>query len=438
MKRFLLLAVFALPLACNSTDVGTIAIITGGEADALTQSPAPTTFLVEMNNGNGTYTQVASVSASASTVGLADESEDLSEIFRVTGFDAQNVARVQGYSLPVDLAALANATLDVFVQRKGQLARMPSPLSDARPAPVVVTSVDRYIFVAGGSDPSLASSSQIYDLAAYAPVGSPPTLPTAPTAVAFSDTLALLFDDQGCTSFDLTDSTTAAVTPPSGGTFAEISGGATIALADGSSYVVGCTRLTEAPTPRILYIDPNGNLNFTSLSAPRLGCAATYISGTGLVVSGGSATVPGVEIVASNTATGVTLPYPPDASTGSGATVLTGTTILLAGGSNPDGTDAGMRTITSACSVCTPTPWTSAGFPVVLTTAQAFGLPDLQTAFVVGSESGGTTHAFTVNQATGLTVVDFKVPRSNARAVMLPTNNIAIVGGAPEIESFLP
>ena len=438
-----------LAVACGSADTGTIALLIGGESDALTQSPAPTTFLVELIDSSGTASTVATVAAGAGTVDLADESEDNSGTFRVTGLDATNTARVQGYSLPVDLSTLPGATLDIFVQRIGQLARMPNPLSDARPSPVLATSVGRYLFIAGGGDPTLAASSQLYDFETYAPVASPPKLPIAPTTVAFNGTIAYLINDQGGALIDLADSTTATLSLPADAgafTFADVSGGATIALDDGESFIVGCTRVTGAATSSVLYVDVNGLLNLVTLSAPRLGCGATYVTSVGLIVTGGSASAPGVEVVQETVTdagatlvalTGTTLAYPPDPSTGVGVAGLDGTHVLLVGGSTPAGDDPGARYIDVTCadSSCDATAWSTVTFPAVLTTAQAFGLDSLS-AFIVGNDSTGSTHAFTVTVG-GVTAVPLKVPRNNARVVPIPTYSYAIVGGAAEIESFI-
>jgi hypothetical protein len=140
---------------------------------------------------------------------------------------------------------------------------------------------------------------------------------------------------------------------------------------------------------------------------------------------------------------GTPLAYPPDPTVGTGSAYLADQPLLLlAGGLDPKGQDAGVRTIDPACSAsCAPKPW--AGLPVPIGNAQAFsflasaadGTPP--PALVIGTGADGTTHAFTLT-STAATEVPTKVPHTNARATPGPLGSILVVGGATEIESFYP
>jgi hypothetical protein len=226
---------------------------------------------------------------------------------------------------------------------------------------------------------------------------------------------------------------------------------------NGVQFIVGATRTTGAPTSAILEIDPNNtsNSNYTlaggptwvNLSAPRLGAAAAWVAGRGLVVAGGSATAPGVEIVGvvsdggngnplTVTPTGSPLAYPPDDTMSAGATALSSATVLLAGGLSATANDATPRTINLACaSACSLSPWATS-LPILMESAQAFTMSATE-AFVVGSELfSGVTHAYTVTSAA-VTEIPTKVPHANATAVWSPVGSIAIVGGSELIETFV-
>jgi hypothetical protein len=397
-------------------------------------------------DADGGASTVAKVSLPATgTVSLADVSSGTSASLRVSGLDGSGTRRVFGQTLPIDFAALAGVSFDVFVQRTGELARMPSPLSDARPSPVVGVLCDRFVFVGGGDDPSLAKTSQLYDLANLGPVSAPPSLPRAPLSVAFnagivagtSDVSVLLLDATGATWFDLTSSASAEASPPAGATFADVAGGQTLVAADGTSYIVGATRRTGAPTAIVLTIDPKGAFGVATLAAPRLGAAAAWIEGRGVVVAGGSATAPGVEILGPGATSGIALPYPDDAATGAAAVALDASHVLLAGGVASGGADATLREIDLGCNQACAygTAWTTA-LPVPLPFAQAFDV-DPTTAFVVGEDATFATRAFRVSPQA-VAEIAVKAPRSHARAVLLPTGGVAVVGGAAPIESFVP
>ncbi len=371
----------------------------------------------------------------------------------MTGTDASGNRLVFGASIPLQFGTLESVTIPLFVQRTGELARMPGPLSDSRTAPLLSPFQGQYLFVTGGTDPSLSKSSQIYDFGQFAPLPSPPTLPRAPQSIAFVGTVALLIDSQGATYFDLGTGEYADGQAPTGGSFGDVAGGQTVIADDGSEYIVGGTRTTGAETASVLVLNPSdtsnaqypvGNLTWASLSAPRLGAAATWVSGRGVAVAGGSASAPGIEILAPlPTPKSSPLAYPPDPSKGAGATTWDAHagTVLLAGGLGPSGGDAGARTVNLTCAAsCKPSPWF--GLPVAIGNTQTFaytpsGTMAASAALVVGSEVGGRTHVFRLT-STAATEVPTKVPLTNARASVSPLGTVVVVGGASEIESFVP
>jgi len=441
---------FPLLLSCNSAASGTIQIITGEETDTFTQTPVPTQILVQAEDSNGNLTTLATAPYPTDTIDLGNQGQDAVASVLVTGEDANGNELVYGATIPLQYGALDGEVLPVFVQRVGQNARLPNPPTDARQAPVMGVLSDRFLIIAGGADATLSSTTQVYDFAQFNLLPSPPTLPIVPATMAIAGTVALLLDTAGDGSYyDFSQDTATSVTPPDGYAFSDVAGGQVIYdTNDGYFFIIGATRTTGSATAAVLKIDTTdlsntsyvtGNLSWLTLSSPRLGASAAWVGARGLVVAGGNATAAGVEILASGQMTGTTLPFPPDASSGSGMTSLDNAEfVLLAGGVTPTGTDAGVRNIDLGCGEsCQPVLWGS-GLPVAITAATAFTF-DPAHAFVVGNEpTSGLTHTFTLNSA-GATEVPTKVPHTNAGAVASPMlSSVLVFGGADEIESFTP
>jgi hypothetical protein len=449
----------ALAAACSSKDNGSVQVIIT-DPSTFTAAPPVTTLTVSALDTSGDpATTLATASLPATAVDLGVQNENNIDTIEITGTDASGVERVFGRSLPVQYGQLVGATLPIFVQRVGELAILPGPLlSDSRQSPTVSMFEGQYLFVGGGSDASLAATSQIYDFAQFAPLPQPPTLPGAPLSIAFVGTVGLLIDGSGSAKyFDFSSGGSSDLTPLAGGSFAEVAGGATVIADDGTEFIVGATR-TSSETSAVLEINPNdtsnsaypyGNLKWLSLTENRLGAAATWVTGVGLVVAGGSMSASGVEILALPPTTGSAaaavatlgkaLAYPPDPSVGAGATPLSVNTVLLAGGMSPALVDGGVRQIDLGCSSgCVPTQW-EASLPVPIVSAQAFTLPSGgPPAFVVGNAPfSGATHAFLLT-TTAATEVRTKMPHTNATAALSPLGSIVLVGGANDIESFVP
>jgi hypothetical protein len=420
--------------------------VTGEETDTFSRTPAPAQLEVDAIDSSGKSTHLATVALPATTIDLGKLDVNTIATVTVSGVDASGNALIRGASLPFEFGALDGLTVPLFVQRTGELARMPNPLSDARQAPALSIVQNQYLFVAGGDDAALGQTTQFYDFADLTPFSAPPRVPRVPRSLAFVGPAALLIDEQGGTYFDFSSNAYADAKAPAGGSFADVAGGATVVASNGVEYIVGGTRTTGGETARVLIVDPSdtsvstdylGKLSWGTLTAPRFGATATWAPDRGLVVAGGSATAVGAEIVpALPTTTGVALPFPPDPSMGAGSTLLDSTTgILVAGGVGPFGDDAGARVLSLGCqSMCTPTKWSALPLPV--TSAQAFTV-DPANAVVVGNDKAGLTHVFRLT-STSATEIPTKVPHKGARSAVSPLGNIIVVGGAPEIESFIP
>ncbi len=430
----------ALVAACGSTPSGTITLTTGGESDALTRAPAPTTLEVDAIDPDGGVTALATTKLPATSLDLGEQSQESIVDLRVQAKDDSGKVLLTGTSLPIELGALAGTSVPVFIQRTGEFARMPSTLADARESPVPTLVIGRYIlWSSGGSGGD--SSSQIYDTASLSPFSSPPSLPRVPASITEVGTDLLVIDANGASWLELSDSTTADATAPSGGSFAEVAGGITVSDGTGVSYVVGGTRKSGDASARVLRVDTDGTLTFLALSEPRLGAGATWVSGRGLVVVGGSSAGAGAEILPPGaTAASTPLAYPADETIGISVAPLDGSRVLVAGGVDSSGNPAAIRVLDLGCSgACAPTTWSN-GPTIALSPSQLFSLGfggNPNDALLFGDDPSGASHVFRLGPASS-TEIPYKVPRRGARAVALTVPAIAVVGGANVVESFTP
>ena len=431
--------------ACSSTDTGTIALV-AGEEDVFTAAPACVSVsvnLVEDDDDAGTVTTLGTATLPASSVALSDISSSAQGTLHVTAVDATGTVQARGTSLPLELGALAGETLDVYVQRVGQMSLMPGPISTAHTAPQVVIADQRYL---AAVDPGAAGATlDLYDLLAFAPTTSVPLTRAANSLVA-SGTLLVAIDPAGATYVDLTDLSTGELSAPPGDSFADIAGGQTVVSPTGVSYVVGATRLTGASTAQILVVAADGSTSFAQLMTPRLGASAAYVAGRGLVVVGGSAAdrSAGAELLTDGAGAATPLAVPTDATTGAGVIALDSETLLVAGGVLTDA-DGGVasgatRLIDLACTSNCVTSWPPLPGGLTLSPATAFlldGAAGSPSVLLVGDDAQTSTHAVVLD-AGAATETKLREARQGARAIALPTQGVALVGGTTDLESYLP
>ncbi|MCL2724744.1 MAG: hypothetical protein FWD69_09940 [Polyangiaceae bacterium] len=415
--------------ACNTTSSGTINITTGGETDAFTRTPVPSTLVVENIALDGTTTEITRTALPASEVDLGNLNPSTIGALRVSAIDAAGTVLLQGQSLDVQFGALDGASMNVFVQRVGEFARLPQTPSTVLASPVVDIADGRYIFAASGT------ASALYDLLALAPMSSAPVLTRSAESIATVSTTVLVVDETGATMIDLSTASTTDATAPTGGNFGDIAGGATVYAPDGSLYIVGGTRTTGDATTRVLYINASGNASFVNLAAPRRGACAAWMDGHGLVVYGGSATGAGAEVLASTSTLGSPLAFPPDPVIGCAATAFDGHRMIVAGGqgtADDPNAFSPARVVDVACtSSCTPAAGTT-DVPLVRAQAVTVGA---DAALAVGDDATGQTRAYRVTP-TDVREITLKVPRTGGRLVAMPTGGAAVVGGAAEIEQY--
>ena len=422
-------------LACSSKPSGTIALVTGGETDVFSRVPAPSKLVVDALAPDGSSKTVVSVALPATSIDLGNQTQTEVVSLRVSGEDTNGKRLVFGSSLFLAYGALQDATFPVFVQRTGEWARMPGTL-DARESPAIAILNRRSILVAGGTDPANGKNVIGYDLASLATLTNTAVLPLAPRSMIIENNAVLAIADDGAASFGLANASVNSVNPPSGMTFAEVAGGDIVLGDDGTAYLVGATRSTQPPTSAVLVVSTTGVVSAARLLAPRLGAAATFVVDKGVVIFGGSATGAGVELLSPKATSATALPFKPDATSGAGASLLSGSIVLVAGGGDEASAPASTRTLDLSCGTnCALTPWLVA--PVKLAGSHVYGF-DASSAILIGDDDGGLTRSFMVT-ATTATEIAFKLPRHHARSLVAPTGAVLVVGGGPSVvESFFP
>lgn len=431
-RRLLSLAVL---LACSSKPEGTISLVTGAETDVFSRQPAPTKLVVDALAPNGKTTTIAQSALPASSIDLGNQTQTDVVSLRVSGEDDNGARLVFGSSLFLAYGSLEGATFPIFVQRTGEWARMPKTL-DARESPVLAILNRRSVLVAGGADASRATTATGYDLAALAPLSNTATLPRAPRSMVIENNAAVLVGDDGATSFSFTDASVASIGAPTGMTFADVAGGDAILGDDGTAYIVGATRVSTPSTSAVLVISTAGAVSLSRLLVPRLGAAAAFVPGKGLVVFGGSPTGAGAELLAPGASSATALPFKADATSGAGISLLSGSTLIVAGGADATNTSAPTRTLDLSCSTdCQLTAW-NAAVPR-MSVCHAYGF-DGASAIVIGDDDNGATRSFKLT-ATSATEAPFKIARRHARSLVAPNGAVLIVGGDSDVvESYFP
>lgn len=420
-------------IACGEPE-GNIAIVLGGETDTLARAPAPTTLVVASVDLNGNEREVARTPLPSTGIDLGERAKNDIAAVRVKGLLPDGTEVVRGGSLFFQWGALEVSRLDVFVQRRHELARLPGE-GVVFEAPVTAVVAGRYVLEA--KDTSFG----LFDLLRNDGLPIANVLPRPARSIATYGTSALVVDEAGATYLDLNDGRTADVLAPAGGTYGEIAGGLTVTADDGTQFVVGATRIGGGPSARVLRLATDGNLTFLSLAAPREGACAAWVTGRGLVVWGGSADAPGGELLATSAAVGAPLAYPPDPVRGCGAVALDGGRLVVAGGARPAAAPF-VATVDLACpAACAAAPWPGvADLPRADVTLVAD-----DAVLVVGDGADGNAKAYRASAAE-LRELPLRVPRRGVRMITSPSIAAApttrvrpavVVGGAAVLEQYI-
>lgn len=449
-----LMSIGALLGACSSDPpVLMLDIITGQETDAFTKDPPVTRVDVTAVSSDGEV----SVKASAAPGGSLDFGEvpdDLVFTFEVTGVDATGATVVRGRSLSgILLSAVSGDAVPVFAQRLGAWARPPGGLLAGHVGGSAVSLAERYLVSTGGTSATGADgaviepkATEFYDLFSYGGLIGP-TFPRLPKSSVARTEVMLLIDDAGATWVDFTTGYYFEETLPEGlASFADVAGGKTVDAPDGRSFVIGATK-TGTPTKAVLVVNTDGSLDAIELSAPRAGAAAAWLESVGLVIAGGNATEPGVEVLAPSATAFASRPFPPDGAEGAGAAVADPERIALIGGVL-EGAPAPTRILDLRCSsACAPTAEPAASLPIILAPVTAYALGSGE-IIAIGDEASGDalTRSFLVTLSEpSATELPLREPRKGAATVPAPNGTLSLLGGvhpdgtpALSVEMFFP
>jgi hypothetical protein len=420
-------------LACSSSDppTGVITLTTGGEADAWSIDPAPQNVLLELVRET-TRTPLANVATpvtSSIPIG-SDGARGVIAKFEGTAFDGSNVV-MRGSTVPFYIYGFAGIDVPLFMGRVGGFSRAPGELFFPRRQPQLAAFAQRYLLVSGGDGAqTIPAAFDVYDVSTWSVIKEQPPLPRVPESWAAVDPKVLLIDHAGATWLDLATSLASVVQAPVGLDFSQIVGGQTVRGPDDVQYIVGATRTTDEPTNQILRIDADGALKLMKLATPRLGAAATVVSGQ-LLVFGGSDAGAGAEVANAAGTAFKSLPFSADPSRGAAMVALDGATALLVGGRAP-ATDeiGGFRTLDLECTEeCAPLEVAKAEFP--FDRVQLFPVRQGQVLAVGEEPESGETHVLTFDTGIGHELNEFplRTPRSGASALLLPNGQVGVVGG---------
>jgi hypothetical protein len=408
-----------------------------------------------------TVTSLSATDANAAPITVTTSAQPIQTIevpatgmnwYSLTGKDADGERRVQATSFAMSGVTVAGYEFPLFAGRTDTFCRPPGGFVTAQgdhpPAGLVW---GRYLWAAGGSsDTSLTTDS--YDLVAWGE-SSPETsnvsfatltCPEQPckfesfATFSYYDTTtvyqyALGIGADWAMSLNVYDGTSQPVNlPTTGFGWADIAGGRTLTTAAGAIYIVGATR-SSAGSSAVLEISAatSNQLEERTLNATRMGAAATYLENIGLVViGGGNATDPDVEILAPAGSTFTKLTYPADLDGVHGAALVAANSansniVWRMGGRKADGTPAPSVAYDLACAQdCKAQSLT--GLDLDVPTATGFFYQDKH--IVVGEQADGTMVAWRVTD-TATTPIPQRQPRRAASAVQLPNGFVALVGG---------
>ena len=356
-----------------------------------------------------------------------------------------------------DRRIMDDLAIPMFVGPVNQLSGAADSVLVARRDGVGAVVAGSFVVVAGDRNaaghedgPLEESVPTAYDLSRWQAVPYAPLFPRTPRSMApISDDISLLINDSGADWFDFSSFTSEPATTPFAASFADVAGGISVEGDDGEHYVVGATRRDGSETASVIRIAPDRTMQALTLTSARVGAAATWMPGRGLVVIGGSSTAAGVEVLAKGGSEFVPLDYGPIDRYGSGAAAYDTEHVLVAGGSAGSSPSSEVLSVDVSCaSSCAPA-IAPLQVPAVAH-AQALAIDEGQVLLV--GESTDATEGTRVVLLSNLTAtpelieVPLREKRSGAVAVAAFARMVAIAGGyspvantpVRSVEIFIP
>jgi hypothetical protein len=442
-------------LGCDEVEpypAGELVLTEGQETDTWTSEPVPVRAKVDRILEDGTRKQHARLPVPPERFSLGTDGV---AIFELTGFDADEQRRVWGRSYPLDTPTLLGWELPLFVSRTGTFSRPPGNLEYSHGQfPPVALLGDRLVLVAGSPAEGMVYA-EAYDLAFWNVYVAPELRCPSENELCEIRNLAVVdhaiivaLGDGWLRSYLLRPSEDSplgvdvefydAALPDGLNEFSDVAGGQVVSAPDGDVYVVGATR-PGSPSSAVLRLlpgeedTPRVGLRVLRLGAGRATAAAAWVDEYGLVVVGGSADAPGIEVLAEGQTESAALPFPPDPTSGAAITKLGGSWLVRMGGTDENEQPAQTVALDLGCSEdCTAQPLAP---PVELVSVEAFSLGD-QDVLAIGLDPDGTTRAVRI-RGEQTEEVALREARRGASALRVSTGHVALVGGLRDDDTSL-
>jgi len=444
MSRLLRLGFCAVFVACSSQS-GAFAVTLGGEKDAVTKSPAVASYIIEQvdRSGNRQKLKDAATWTSGGSLDLGDLPQSTVASIQLTGFDSSAPTPNAILWGAVPFAALGvfdGLTIPLFVQRKGEFARMPGTTLDGREGPLLATA-GRAVYIAGGGNLELAAYDMLWldgfaSTCSAAPAKSFALVISPKANTDGESAMAWRIDDNSVDIVGLAQCTQgigAFVKLDEGTSWSDFAGGRTVSGDDGSAYIVGPSRMGN-PSGTILKIAPDPNAStivdalVTTVSlTTRTGAATAWAPKYGVFIYGGTSAASGKAGELVSATGGVTEIDGTDTREGLAAVAFDKTKTMLVAGD-----DQRPILVDLSCPSCAPQPW-GVALPVKLSSPALFSLGN-GAFLILGDDPTGTTTAFRLSE-TSTDPKPLKNPRKGARGIQVETGQIVVIGGgsgAPE------
>lgn len=425
-------ALVAALVGCSDPDAIVIEITTGQEADTFSMDPAVTRVDIVARNSAGETVSSASAEPGGS-FGLGEIAVDQFLSFEVSGFDAAGDQHVGGRSLGLVVGALQSEVFPVFAQRLLRWSRPPGGLPHGHRDGIATVIGERFLMVTGGEAFGAESTDvAFYDLLALGGTEGGRLASAPKSLVVSADSGAiLLIEDDRALWLDFDTGSPIELSPPAEiGSWAQIAGGQTVVTST-ASYVVGPTR-GDAPSDRILVVEPDRSLRGVTCTLERQGAAATWIPEVGLAIAGGTDVEPGIEVLFPDEGATSTLPFPADAVTGAAPVAGNQSREMFLFCGQDESGPAPPRAIDLGCvAECAPR-LLDVTLDPVLSACSGFRLDGGRT-LIVGTDAEGMNRSLLVDVATD--TVDellLREPRMGAMLTPTPNGALALVGGVHE------
>ncbi len=352
--------------ACGNKTPDTAFIAVSGGLDGAAFSDTPTIARVELRTrtADGTERPVGSATPANGGLDVPDSVSSGSDVVAlvVAGLGSDGAVLSYGRTPFVDRSAFTSISMTILAPRLGTYTRA-LQLGHTVQKPLIVDFSSRYLLVLDRAGTSLDR----VDMLQWRAGTEPSALESVPVTAASSGDTLLVIDAAGnAVTLVVGASGQTKISPPSGSTFADVVGGSVVIGEDEAAYIVGATR-PSGKSDVVLRLATDGTLSARRLLHARSGAAATWITGRGLVVVGGTSgtatELPTPEILAPGATSASPLPFSGDGVEGAVVVAIDGGHVVRVRASGE------VETFDFACaSACAPT-LAAAKAPVVTPSA---------------------------------------------------------------------